>query len=33
MENMRETLFFEPKNGYDRLSADERMQLEDYCGG
>ena len=33
MEDMRETLFFEPQNGYDRLNAEERMQLEDYCSG
>ena len=31
MENLRESLFFEPKNGYDRLSSDERLRLEDYC--
>ncbi|MBO7670664.1 MAG: aminopeptidase, partial [Oscillospiraceae bacterium] len=33
MEDMRETLFFEPENGYDRLNAEERLQLEDYCSG
>ncbi|MBQ6611020.1 MAG: aminopeptidase [Oscillospiraceae bacterium] len=33
LEDMRETLFFEPQNGYDRLNAEERMQLEDYCSG
>ena len=31
MENMRDTLFFNPKNGYDRLPADERLKLEEYC--
>ena len=31
MDNPRETLFFEPKNGYDRLTTDERLALEKYC--
>ena len=31
MENLRENLFFEPKNGYDRIGTDERIALENYC--
>ena len=31
MEDLRETLFYNPKNGYDRLDTRERLQLEDYC--
>ena len=30
MENMRENLFYEQKNGYDRISIEERVQIEDY---
>ena len=33
MEKPRDILFYEPKNGYDRLKADERLALEDYCAG
>ena len=33
MEKPRDILFYEPKNGYDRLKADERIALEDYCAG
>ncbi len=28
---LREELFFRPKNGYDRISTDERVALEEYC--
>ena len=31
MDDLRKTLFFDPKNGYDRLSTDERLELESYC--
>ena len=31
MEDMRSKLFFEKKNGYDRLGADERLLVEDYA--
>ena len=31
MENLIENLFFEPKNGYDRIGTDERIALENYC--
>ncbi len=30
-EEMRNALFFEPKNGYDRIGTEERLQLEAYC--
>ena len=33
MDEMKKTLLYEPKNGYDRLDAAERMALEDYCRG
>ena len=33
MENPRENLFFEPKNGYDRIDTDERIAMEAYCSG
>ena len=33
MENPRDLLFFEPKNGYDRLDSQGRLALEDYCAG
>ncbi len=33
MENPRESLFFEPKNGYDRIDTDERIAMETYCSG
>ena len=33
MDEMKKTLLYEPKNGYDRLEAAERMALEDYCRG
>ena len=33
MEKPRDILFYEPKNGYDRLKADDRLALEDYCAG
>ncbi|MDO4749256.1 MAG: aminopeptidase [Eubacteriales bacterium] len=28
----RDDLFYQPKNGYDRIDAEERIALEDYCG-
>ncbi len=31
MENLREQLFYEPKNGYDRIDTAERIAVEDYC--
>ena len=30
MEDMRKKLFFEKKNGYDRISREDRLSLEDY---
>ncbi|MCR5090171.1 MAG: aminopeptidase [Oscillospiraceae bacterium] len=33
MEDMREELFFAPKNGYDRITTEERLAVEDYCRG
>ena len=33
MDEMKKTLLYEPKNGYDRLDAAERLALEDYCRG
>ena len=32
-KELREKLFYEPKNGYDRVSADDRAAMEAYCGG
>ena len=31
MTDLREQLFYEPKNGYDRIDTAERLALEDYC--
>ena len=31
MSDLREKLFYEQKNGYDRLNTRERVALEDYC--
>ena len=31
MENMRENLFYEQKNGYDCISLEERVLIEQYC--
>ena len=31
MDDMRTTLFYEQKNGYDLIERDERIALEDYC--
>ena len=31
MENVRDSLFYEPKNGYDRVDTEERLKIEDYC--
>ncbi len=33
MDDMRKALFFSPKNGYDLVSTDERIAMEDYCKG
>ena len=33
MENMRENLFYEQKNGYDRIDTGERLAMEEYCRG
>ena len=29
-ENLRENLFFDPKNGYDRIDTEERLAIEAY---
>ena len=31
MENMRDKLFYEQKNGYDRIGTEERIKVEEYC--
>ena len=31
MENMRENLVYEQKNGYDRIDTEERLRIEAYC--
>ncbi len=31
MDELRSKLFYEPKNGYDRIDTQERLALEDYC--
>ena len=31
MSDLREQLFYEPKNGYDRIETEERIALERYC--
>ena len=28
-ENLRDSLFFDPKNGYDRIDTEERLAVED----
>ena len=33
MDDMRTSLFYEQKNGYDLIGTDERKTLEDYCLG
>ena len=33
MSDMRKELFYEQKNGYDLISLEERVKLEDYCRG
>ena len=33
MDELREQLFFQPKNGYDRIDTQERLALEKYCAG
>lgn len=30
MDELRDSLFFAPKNGYDRIGTDERLAIEDY---
>ena len=32
-KELRESLFYQQKNGYDRIETPERMELEDYCEG
>lgn len=31
MDDMREKLFFEQKNGYERIDTEERLKVEEYC--
>ncbi len=31
MSDLRDELFFGPKNGYDRIDTEERVKIEDYC--
>ena len=31
MENPRENLFYEQKNGYDLINTEERLRIEEYC--
>ena len=31
MDDLREKLFYEQKNGYDLIDTDERIRCEDYC--
>ncbi len=33
MDELREKLFYEQKNGYDRIDTAERLAVEDYCRG
>ena len=33
MEDLRSKLFHEPKNGYDLISTEERIAVEEYCKG
>ena len=33
MSDLREKLFYEQKNGYDLISTEERLALEEYCRG
>lgn len=33
MDDVRSKFFYEQKNGYDLIGAEERQALEDYCGG
>lgn len=33
MDKLRESLFYAPVNGYDRIDTAERLALEDYCRG
>ena len=33
MSEIRNELFYEQKNGYDRLPLEERVKLEEYCRG
>ena len=33
MDDMRKQLFYEQKNGYDLISRDDHLALEDYCRG
>ncbi len=33
MDDVRKTLFYEQKNGYDLIDTEERVRLEEYCRG
>ena len=33
MEDLRDQLFYEQKNGYDLIETEERIAVEDYCKG
>ena len=33
MTDLRDQLFYQPKNGYDRIDTEERLALENYCKG
>ena len=33
MDDLRKNLFYEPKNGYDRISREEHIEAENYCRG
>ena len=33
MDDLREKLFYEQKNGYDRIDTEERLAVGDYCSG
>ena len=33
MDELKEQLFYQPKNGYDRIDAQERVACEEYCRG
>lgn len=33
MDDIRSSLLFDPKNGYDRISMDDQLAMHDYCRG